>query len=218
MKKQAIVIFGEDDNDRKAVKELILALHPNARGIKILMRRKPLVLMKGRTRERTRSNAQDIANIIRAERVRHDVKFILAHQDCDDVEPAHLRLSKEITDSMEKFGVKAVPVTPAFEMEAWWFLWPDAVIAFNSNWNRPSMSGKHVGMVRDAKEALMRAVTKGNKRAQSRPYRESDAPLIAEKVRELGIVNKKDASSDSFELFVKHLRNACESLDIAYSE
>lgn len=206
MKGGAIVIFGEDNNDREAIKELVLSLHPTAP--KILKREKPLVLMKKGTTATRRSNSEKIAAVVRADRVRYDIKAVLTHEDCDDVEPAHVNLSKIMVDNLKKCGVEAVPVTPAFEMEAWWFLWPDAVVAVNSNWNRPSMAGREVGMIQNAKEALRAALSKGKRAGQVKGYEESDAPRIARKVRELGIVHKKDATSRSFDHFVKLLNDS----------
>ena len=194
-----VLVFGEDDNDKEAAKELMMALRPDFPPVR--KRRKPLVLVKGRTEARARKNTADIAKVVRADAKRSDVRIVFAHEDCDDIEPAHLALADRIETYLGKEGVQAIAVTPAWEMEAWWFLWPDAVVAVNSGWQRPSMSGRQVGLIRDAKEELRRALRPANKGKRTRDYEESDGPKIARKVRELGIVGTLDAQSDSYVRF-----------------
>jgi len=57
-----------------------------------------------------------------------------------------------------------------------------------------------LGLVRDAKEALRRAL-RPKQGKPPRDYEESDGPRIAAKVRELGLIDKLDARRDSFNRF-----------------
>lgn len=125
---------------------------------------------------------------------------LIAHQDCDDVEPADKALTAEMLSLFDKQGLRAIPATPAWEMEAWWFLWPDAALHVNSAWRKPSRTGQRVGLIRNAKEAFRRALRPQTKR-RTRDYSESDSPRIAHAVFELGIINDLDAVSHSFERF-----------------
>ncbi|EYF02467.1 hypothetical protein [Chondromyces apiculatus] len=90
-------------------------------------------------------------------------------------------------------------------MEAWWFLWPDAVKAANQSWRKPDdYLGKNVGMIRDAKEELKRRVVpRGAKpgRGGFRGYTDADAPRIAAEVSRLGIADKPGGQSGSYDRF-----------------
>lgn len=202
----AILVFGEDDNDRRVLEHLVRALRADAPRVE--RRHKPLVLVRDREAARARKNAADIAAEVRRSGVRHDVKLVIAHQDCDAVEPAHVDLGRTISDQLAGLAVPVVPATPAWEMEAWFFLWPDAVVAVNHRWRRPAMSGRAVGLIRDAKEAFRRALRPRAGGSPPRDYEESDAPKIAQKVRELGLVDAPDAVSDSFTAFADAIRRA----------
>lgn len=206
-RRRVALVFGESENDRKTLDELIGALRPDAPPR--ASRRKPLVLIRDAGAARARSVAADIASVVAADRVRHDVRAVVTHQDCDAVEPAHVALAERIESSLSAAGVDAIAATPAWEMEAWLFLWPDAVIAAFPSWRRPDgQSGKSVGRLRDAKEAFRRATRPPGRARRHRDYEESDCPRIAAKVRELRLVDKLDAKSDSFELFAKKVRRA----------
>lgn len=89
-----MLVFGEDENDQKAISELVHAIRSDAPRIEL--RRKPLILMKGRPDSAVLNNAERVAKVVRADAVRFDVRLVLAHQDCDAVEPAHETLSIRI--------------------------------------------------------------------------------------------------------------------------
>ncbi|GMV73039.1 MAG: hypothetical protein AMXMBFR77_28760 [Phycisphaerales bacterium] len=196
-KPPVVLVFGEDDNDREAVKQLLYALRPDLPTV--AKRARPLVLVKGREAAKARKNALDVARVARAERTRSDVRMVFAHQDCDAVEPAHEAIARDIEAHLSAAGERAIAVVPAWEMEAWWFLWPDAAQAVNPSWARPARTGERVGLIVNAKEALRRALRPKGKRA--RDYEESDGPRIAEQVRLRGEVRRPDAQNASFERF-----------------
>lgn len=200
-----VLVFGEDPNDSKAVAELARALRDDLPHIQ--PRRRPQVLVKGREKARARKSAADIAHVVHAESKARPSIFVLAHEDCDAIEPAHTALADRIERHLKSEGVDVVAVTPAWEIEAWWFLWPRALASVNPRWRDPGYAGKHVGLIKHAKETLRRAVRPSGKHSSTRDYHESDSVKIAEFVRTLGLVDAPEARSDSFQRFARELRN-----------
>ncbi len=204
-KPSTVLVYGESDNDTKALKEFMIGLKPSLAG-KVQTRREPLVLIKNARPEEVKSRAERITNAVKAERVRYEVNCVFAHEDCDDLEPAHLAVCKKIEDALHDAGCPSHSVVPAWEMEAWFFLWPEAVQAVSKSWRLPDdYRGRHVGKIKDAKEELKRKVVphgiKKQDRQHFREYEESDAPTIARNVRERGEVNTPAGRSDSYERF-----------------
>ncbi|MBT9556661.1 MAG: hypothetical protein IV100_11565 [Myxococcales bacterium] len=202
----AVLVFGEDDNDRQVLVELIKAIRPTCPTID--KRRHPLVLVKGRAAAEQRKNATEIAKVVRAAQVVRDVRLVVAHQDCDAVEPAHFAVSEAIELELKASGVPVVAATPAWEMEAWFYLWPDAPAHVNHNWARAARPGQRVGLIKDAKETFRRELRPKKAGKAPRDYEESDAPEIARHVREQGLIGTLDAKSESFERFYDALRAA----------
>ncbi|MFC1706237.1 hypothetical protein ACFL59_05340 [Planctomycetota bacterium] len=205
-KKEVVLVFGEDDNDTSAIRELLLALKPDMPTIRKM--RTPPVLIKGVQQFKRHKNARAIANVVKAVAAVSNVRHVFAHQDCDAIEPAHVKLSKEIEAELASEGVEAIAVTPAWEIEAWWFLWPDAVVAVCSRWRRPARSGRRVGRIVDAKTTLRRSLRPRSREKPPRAYADSDSPKVAKNVRVLGLIDKLDAISDSFDAFARRARSA----------
>lgn len=201
-KPPTILVFGEHDNDRRAIATLANAIRNDLPRPKPL--RKPPVLVKGRDAAQARKNAIDISRTVKAERVLRDVLFVIAHEDCDDFEPRHEAVAERIETKLKGQDVDAIAATPAWEIEAWWFLWPTAVTAINRKWRNPSRTGQCVGLIRHAKGELKRALRPAG--VATRDYLESDSPKIAEKVAELGLVDAPDAQSESFRRFAESIR------------
>ncbi len=201
----AILIFGEDDNDISAVRELVLALRPEHRLVK--KRRSPPVLVKGIEEAKARKNLKDIASVVRAEQRRGQRCTVVAHRDSDAIEPAHEMLAKQIEDGLTREGIdQVVAAVAAWEIEAWWFLWPDAVAAVNGRWRKLKPPQPQVGMIPNAKEALRQVLRPRTKGKRPPDYKESDSPKIASKVRELNLIDKPSASSGSFDRFAEKVR------------
>src|SRR6266404_1416949 len=110
-----ILVFGESDNDQEALRHLMRALRPDFP--KVEKRRTPLVLVRGRKEADADENITKIADVVRAESARHDVKLVVAHQDCDIVEPAHEPLASQIEGAFAKLGINSIAAAPAFEIE-----------------------------------------------------------------------------------------------------
>ena len=197
---QLVVIFAEDPSDAQALEHLIRYLTPNIG--KIRKPRRPLVLMKGPPRREIRSNATDIANAVvrEAKLSGRPVDLVIAHQDCDAVEPAHCELSKRIVDELRTLGVpNPVAAAPAWEIEAWWYLWPEAVAAVCPSWRRLTFVGA-VGKLSNIKERLRRDLRPSG-RGRIPDYDGAFAPRIAEEICKQGKPPKTNVHSSSYEAF-----------------
>lgn len=190
------LIFCEDENDAVALTHISQAIRKDLPRLQYC--RKPLILMRDQKQaEARKKNAVDVLAVVRAWEQEATVKLIIAHQDCDEVEPAHEALAAKVKSELQALGMKnVVPVAPAWEIEAWWFLWPEAVAAVNSKWKKLSRKGNH-GKIKDAKETLRRDL----RSPKARDYEESDSRSIAERVRELDLVDKRTGTCNSFAEF-----------------
>lgn len=200
-KPRAILVFGEDHNDAEAICALAEGLDERlAKVMKPL--REPLVLHKMHEPRRL-SSAQRIALVITANRVCRDVRATIKHEDCDALEPAHDDARTRIEVALRNAGIDPIfAVTPAWEIEAWWFLFPDAVKAAFPSWAKPDgYVGKHVGRISNAKETFARAVTPKGAKPTFRGYAESDSPRIAASVRDRGEAAKPRGQSGSYAEF-----------------
>ncbi|MDR6892329.1 hypothetical protein [Falsarthrobacter nasiphocae] len=148
------------------------------------------------------SRAGKIAALIRAENARRPVRATFLHEDCDEVEPAHERVAKTIEESSLAKSHHIHAVTPAWEMESWVFLWPEAVTAYRPSWKLSnSYRSRSTGMIANAKETLTRDLDSNSPGRGTPKYRESDLPGIMEKVRTEGLIDQRRAQSRSFDAF-----------------
>ena len=184
-RRAVVLVFGEHDHDRRAIRHLAEGLRPDLAG-KVEVRRQPLVLIKGATRAKARSNAERISELVKSESAARDVLAVLAHQDCDAVEPAHIAAAERIENELTAAKCSAYPigVTPAWEIEAWWLLFPEAVGRVVKGWRDPDdWIGRDIGKVENAKETLARAVQPRPLPASPpRDYAEEDSIAIASNI------------------------------------
>jgi hypothetical protein len=197
------LVFGESRNDTAALAELALAIRSDFSTPKCIQ--KPLILSKDAVARKRATMCEQISKIVAAATVTHDVKVVIAHRDCDKIEPAHLVDSAELKRDMIAHGIKSVVVaTPAFELEAWWYQWPDAVAKTRSCWAKLKPRGINIGSIANVKEKLksdLRVIAPSS----CPDYSESDSIAIAGWVRKMGIVNCPVVKSESFEVFKKEL-------------
>jgi hypothetical protein len=149
------------------------------------------VLIKNAKPEKARTNAQDIAKLVRQETGARNVIAVLAHEDCDAVEPSHVSTAVKIEAALGEAGCPGVPigVTPAWEIEAWWLVFPEAVSPIVEGWREPNgWLGKDVGAVENAKEALTKAVRPRDRQRKTRDYHEADSLEIANNVVRLQLL------------------------------
>jgi hypothetical protein len=185
-----VVILGEDDNDRKTLKILIAALRPDLARGSLRDLRKPMALVRNVPPERLPSQASRVAALLRAVNKREPVRCVFMHEDADDVEPAHEALISKIENCYTSLPWSVHAVVPAWEIEAWWFLFPRAVAAVRASWRVPDQyAGREVGKIRNAKEQLQKAVKPAGSKAGFKSYVEADSVVIAEKIVELKLLS-----------------------------
>lgn len=192
--RRLILVFGEDEHDRLAIATLVRALRP---GLRVQPIRQPLVLIKGALPETARQNAEEIAAQARDIAAGGEVLAVLAHQDCDACQPADVAVANRLEEALAAAGCPGTPigVAPAWEIEAWWMVFPEAVQQVVEGWRAPTgWLGHDVGMVQDAKEALCRALrpVKGVKGKRVRDYEENDSIATAENIVSLGLLASFD--------------------------
>jgi len=190
-KRPLVVVFGESENDRRAIVHIVRGLRPDLDRV-VEERRQPLVLIKGALPHTARSNAESITAIVRQEAAARDVLAVLAHQDCDALEPAHEAAASKIEAAFvaARCPAPTIGVTPAWEIEAWWMVFPEAVGKTVKGWRNPDdWLGKDVGRVQNAKQKLAEAVQPRPKPARPpRAYEERDSITIAENVARGGLL------------------------------
>lgn len=200
---KTILVFGEDENDRKALVELIRGLRPDLHDVRIETRRSPVVHLKQSDLPKTkRSVAEQIAGLTKAQSRLGTVVATIAHQDCDAVEPAHVQQIQHMEDELSRLGVpNPIAAAPAWEMEAWWLLFPTALARVRACWRQLPGGANNVGMIVNAKEHLRRALRPQDHR-RCPDYAESDSVAIARRAAELGLVtNVPQGRSASYEAF-----------------
>jgi len=191
-RRRLVLVFGENENDRAAIRHLTEGLRPDLKGL-VETRRQPLVLIKNATAPNARKSAERIAGLVRQETAAREVLAVLAHEDCDALEPAHQTVAARIEGELAAAGCPAplIAVTPCWEIEAWWMIFPEAVGKLVERWREPNdWIGRDVGQVRNAKEALARAVQpRGATKSPPRQYEESDSISIAENAARDGLLS-----------------------------
>jgi hypothetical protein len=206
-----ILVFGESDNDRAALVDLFRALRPDLASVSMRTMREPLILMKDESLPKTRHKTTDrIAAVVRAEKVSRTVLAVIAHEDCDAVEPAHIALSETIESELIAAGVPSlIAATPAWEIEAWWMLFPAALRATRPCWAATDYAGQHTGKIENAKERLRRDLRPTDRRGRGTcpDYAESDGIKIATNVRAMNLQDQPRGTSESFGFFARKIRS-----------
>src|SRR5262249_42894294 len=111
---------------------------------------------------------------------RRPVAAVLVHRDADGADPDGLAAA-ELRSQLAP--VSGRPVVPVQAIEAWWFLFPDAVEAVRPVAWRGVMprTRRDVEMIVRPKNELIRLTGAHPKPA----YSEADSPSIAQKIREI---------------------------------
>ncbi len=195
-----VLVFGEDENDARSVAELLrprLSANTNVRAAKS----PPIFAARDSGRHVIARNVSRVAETIGIYKLKAKVSLVVVHRDCDECEPAHVaeadRLRKEFS---EGHNVRVVAAVPAWELETWLMLFPEALRNYRPCWRPLELRGRRVGQVRDAKEELRRLLRSG---ASCPDYRESDAPGIATVIATYGyLYDERKARSDSFAAFL----------------
>ena len=210
-REKVILVFGENFNDTRAIRELIAALCPGIEAY-IEIRKTPIILMKQVTGMKLRSKAQQLARILRAERRLRDIECVFIHEDADALEPAHASLARKIEESVAAEGESIHAVVPAWEIESWWLLWPDVLGSCRESWRSPTeFRGMNIGLVADAKEALRNALRTANSN-RGAEYKERDSVMIAAAIRSTGVAASPQGLSASYDRFRQSVKVCCEGV------
>lgn len=215
-RRTSVLVFGEDATDTAFLAELLVALCPDLQGLVKQIRKPPLLVRGVAADSKVRDRTRTIAALIAAEMTDSDVICVFAHADSDAVEPAHESMAARIESEFAAVGQHVHAVVPAWETEAWLFLWPEAVSDYMPSWSSlDKYRGRSVGLIKDAKEELTRALRPtGPNKGRIRDFRESDAVEIAKRVAAKGVVRKPQASSESFKRFVESVDQCCSSIPV----
>lgn len=202
--KQVVLIFGESSYDCMAVAEIV---RPFISAEIILKPQKtPQVFMsKEVARGKTISNAERIARVVAAQAVKDRIKAVVVHKDCDACEPAHKPLAVTIRQYMKSVGiVRCAPAVAAWETESWLMLFPEALAAYRPCWKKLRLGKRKVGQIENSKEFLIRQLRSDLRKC--RDYRESDAPGIGRKAREMNLIeSSRVGTAESLKEFIDDL-------------
>lgn len=198
------LVFGEDDTDRRALINLIKAIAPTTARFDVIAIRKPIVFPKNTATVKRMKNIQEIAAFSKGYKSKYQRVIIVAHRDCDVIEPGHVSISASLETELKEAGVDfPVAATPAWEIETWWMLFPDMIASYRSCWRKVDYGASHVGRFENSKERLIRDLRPSiENRTRCRDYTESDGIAISEKIRlNRTQLNNISARSDSFNMF-----------------
>lgn len=201
-----VLLFGEDPNDLNALRTLVRDWHPETR---VQIRRDPPILSRGAQRTKRGTMAERISSFARAEEQRDSKVVVVAHRDCDQVEPAHLASATELENDLRVAGVsRPVAATPAWEIEAWWMLFPEALRQVRACWRALNIGNTNVGSIPHAKERLRRELRPTGAAARKCPeYVESDSIRIAEEIARSGLLTQRAGRAASLHAFKTKLAN-----------
>lgn len=214
--KPSVLIFGEgaEQNDQKALKELVealLALGGLAAPPSVQTQGRPVSYARSMDPNKKRNRLKEIAQLCEA---KGGAVSVVVHRDGDQQGPelaSRRDLLEEMAAAELPHPIAAVPIV---DIECWWQSFPEELQQTVEAWHRkknelkiPAGStdtGKH------SKSSLKEA-----SRAAGREYRESDSPGIAKRIaariRERGRAESERRNA-SWDAFVKDVETLRESL------
>lgn len=179
-RKPVILVFGENLNDSQSVSALLIHAQPNLVG-RVEARPRPTSLARSAGVHSVRRWTDLIERtIVTTQLGGRSVQAVVVHRDADASDQdgaAH----RELAEQLSSLSTRGHPVVPVQELEAWWFLFPDAVEAVRQQWRgKLRRSDRDVEAINNPKEELKRLTrSQGGKE-----YQEADSPLIARHIRE----------------------------------
>lgn len=202
-----VLVVGEsgqsnDLYDAQAIKHLILAHQPTWE-VKALKR--PAVLAKGEEKALAKA-ASRVADLYRQASAHAHIHGVFNHADTDAVEPSHVPAAEVIEASLASAGCPGFAAVCAWELEAWFFLWPEAIEATRQAWKVPkTLRGRDVGQLADPKAMMRNDVLKGASKPQL-SYQEKHAPEVAQQIALR--IHDREGKSLSYDRFVAGIK-AC---------
>lgn len=195
-----ILIFGESENDTGALKRLIPALAAPRR-VECRPIRRPIILAQRANFDVRQYMSRLVAAAERGEVKAGRTVVVVAHRDCDDVEPTHVACGVALVADLKAAGVqRPVAAIPAWDIEAWWLLFPDALQQTRGCWKKISIGQRRTGMIPRTKDYLTRSLRPANNR-RCKDYTESDSIRISEVIADTGAIgdaalNRSSSLSD----------------------
>ena len=206
-----IVVFGENLNDSKAIKELVLHLCPSILDRDVVVLREPPTLQRGTSSEGVRTWSQRAkAAIEAASAVRGSPVCVLVHTDSDG--PGGVVFAQERTRELQQGGLsEAHAVVPAESIESWWLLHPAATEAVVPSW-RGALKAKpgEVDRISSPKSELIRLT---RRKQPKRAYEEADSPDIAARIR--ATTAQPAGASPSWDAFAEVVAECCKKASAA---
>lgn len=205
-----MLLFGEDENDRRALKHLIQAMITSRTSIAIKPLRKPIILRQDPSNQnKRRKMANEIAAFSKAYEEKNAKVKVVVHRDCDAVEPAHIKAAEDLETELRNSGVAdPIAATPAWEMETWWMLFPKQLNRVRTCWKKIDYGRQNVGKFTNSKERLVRDLRPDDKKARKScpEYTESDGVTLARLIEEdPGCIKQIIAKSNSFDDFMRKI-------------
>lgn len=203
-----IYAFGESINDAKVLKELVSAARPDLPPVQA--KPKPIVLSRQADVKKHLGKANEIVRMMSAAKHVCEVVAVVAHRDLDNVEPASLpsvvsadeEALRAALRPISGLNAEVVVTTPAWEMEAWWLMWPEQVAKHRRSWKKlPDRTGRRVDRIVDAKEVLKKELVP-HRNAKIPTYSETDSPLIAGLIRTDGVIRSPKGEAVAFKRFL----------------
>jgi hypothetical protein len=176
-----ILVFGESRNDVDSIAELVRAMNPS---FDVAVRMRPPSLTRDAGARSVRTWSTTLEQLITVGRSQGlDIRAVVVHRDADgpDAEGAQEALLARQLASLRRAPVVPVPAVPVETIEAWWFLFPDAVESVNPvAWK--GVMPRHrrdVETISKPKVELMRLTRRGPGRLE---YSEGDSLAIARRI------------------------------------
>jgi hypothetical protein len=202
-----VLVVGEsgqsnDLYDAQAIKVLIEAHRPSWH---VQATKKPAILAKGKEKA-TAKAAGRVAKLYRQASRARPIDCVFNQADTDAVEPSHEQAAKDIEDALASEGCPGHAAVCAWELEAWFFLWPAAIDATRNAWSVPqSLRGRDVGQLTDPKALMREQVLKTGSKPQL-AFQEKHAPEVAAQIATR--LPERQGKSLSFDRFVERIE-AC---------
>jgi hypothetical protein len=182
-KKGAVLVFGESVNDSQSILHLLIGANALLAG-RIRSVRRPVSLTRDAKPNAVRDWVNELRRTVHAFEANNGrIAAVIVHRDADGHDPdgaVAADLARQLTT------LDGHPVVPVQAIEAWWFLFPDAVEAVRPRtWKgKLPRQPRNVELIDRPKKALQQATRDG----RAPEYAESDSPMIAAYIREKSLI------------------------------
>lgn len=194
-----VVIFGENPNDTRALKALILGFRNDLSGRDVKTLRQPPTLQRGASTTAVDTWASKAKKaVVAAGGMASGTLTVLAHTDADGPDDGSFAARR--TTELRRNGLESAhAVVPVEAIESWWLRYPHETESVVSGWRGAlRRDAYNTDSVRDPKADLIRRT---RSKAARRPYQEADSPAIAAAIATGSAATPTRATSPSFERF-----------------